>query len=143
MRNRPWRALFRRREEIRFLRPDRSLSKVIGTATALAGPRGTDELDLLRAALAAKPARKTLRMLGIDAQAIADAAALQQHVVNEPGLTDDAKRVFEALSHRCLERQRNGTVVDLLVALVSTPGRAQAVMREMGAGEAELASIID
>jgi hypothetical protein len=141
--------MFRRDKRYAFFHPDRGLQRAYGTATAMASGRnpdlaqGTDSLDLLVAAIAAKPVGQLLRRLDLDGDAIVQRATAARVPVAEPGLTPDAKRVVEAVGHRSLDRRRNATPLDLLVALAGVPGPAKAVLIGVGLNEARLAALVE
>lgn len=103
---------------------------------------GTDSLDLLAAATEARPVAKLLRELGLDHEALVHHASAARVAIKEPGLTPDAKRIIEAVSHRSLERRRNATAMDLFVALATTPGPARDVLIGQGLDEARLAALL-
>jgi hypothetical protein len=59
-----------------------------------------------------------------------------------PGLTDDAKRVVEAVSYQALEARRDPSGLDHLVALAATDIAAQAVLNSMGIDETRLRALV-
>jgi hypothetical protein len=141
--------MLRRRERFRFFREDRGLQRAYGTAAAMASARnperaqGADSLDLLIAATDARPVAKLLRRLDLDRDATVRRANAARIVIDDPGLTPDARRVIEAVTHRALEQQRNPTPVDLFVALAGTPGPAHEVLLDLGLDEARLAALVE
>ena len=125
--------------------PDQGdLKSIYGAATEQAGPYGIDSLDFLGAACVAGGVAKVIRRLGFDpielAGAADDARGRRQP---GPGLTDDAKRVAEAVALRSVELQRGPSGPDLLVALASVETAAQAVLRRVGLDEARLRAVVE
>lgn len=140
-------ALFGRRRS-GFYQPDRKLRDIFACATATASARdrdradGTGSLDLLVAAMGAKPVAKVLRQVGLDPAAVALLANASRGPRSEPGLTADAKRVVEAVSQRSLAHRRDMTPIDLLIALAETPGPARDILLGLGLDEQRLAAAI-
>lgn len=133
-----------KRERFGFLQPKSDLTSIYGAATERAGPYGTDSLDFLAAACVAGSVAKVIRRLGLDPADLAGAAdAARAGRQPAPGLTDDAKQVVEAVAHRSLERQREPSGPDLLVALASVETSTQAVLRSFGLEEARLRAVLE
>lgn len=136
--------MFKRREQVRFFKPKGDLSAIYGAATEGVGPHGVDSLDFLAAAVAAGSVERVLRKLGVDRAALAGAAAdARDGRQPGPGLTDDAKRLVEAVAHRSIERRRDPAGPDLLVAMTAVDTPAQAVLLKMGVDEAHVRAIVD
>ncbi len=128
---------------MRSLKPQGGLTNVFGTATARSGGYGTDSLDLLFAAAAASSGARILRRLGVDPSGVQRAADhVRANRQPEPGLTDDAKRVAEALARHALEGQRNPNTLDLLISLASVDSPAQEVLMAAGVDEARLRAVM-
>jgi hypothetical protein len=131
--------MFRRRERVGFLRPSGDLNAIYGSATQRAGPYGTDSLDLLAAAAGAGSVGKVVRRLGLDPAQLAEAAnEARASRQAGPGLTDDAKRVVEAVAHRSLARGRDASGPDLLLALATVDTAARTVLRRLKIDEISL-----
>lgn len=136
--------MFKRRERVRFLQSKNDLKSIFGEATERAGPYGTDSLDFLAAAAAAATVAKVVRRLGVDPVDLGGAAdEARAGRQPDPGLTEDAKRVVEAISLRSLERQREPSGPDLLVALASVETAARAVLGNLGIDEARLRAVVE
>lgn len=139
-----WAEVFKRRKQVGFLQSKSDLRSIYGAATERAGPYGTDSLDLLAAAAATRTVAKVIRRLGVDPSDLAGAAdegrAGRQP---DPGLTDDAKGVVEAVAHGSLERQREPSGPDLLLALASVETAARAVLARFGIDEARLRAVVE
>jgi hypothetical protein len=125
--------MFWRRREVTFLRPKRDLRAIYSAATQGAGTNGTDSLDLLTAAAREPAVAKLIRKLGVDPAAV-EASASGARVTRQPdpGFTDDAKRVVEALSNRALDQRREPSGADLLLVLATTDTAAQGVLSVFG-----------
>lgn len=120
------------------------LKSIYGAATERAGPYGIDSLDFLAAACGAGSGAKVIRRLALDPAELARAAdEARGRRQPGPGLTDDAKRVVEAVALRSLERLREPSGPDLLVALASVETAAQAVLRSVGLDEARLRAVVE
>ncbi len=135
--------MFGRRRSVTFLHSKRDLAAIYGAATQAAGPGGTDSLDLLSAALRASTVAKLVRRLGVDPAKIVTAAS-QARVSRQPapGLTDDAKRVIEAVSRRALERRREPSGPDLLLSLAAVDTAARQVLNTVGIDEARVRAMV-
>jgi hypothetical protein len=135
--------MFGRPRGVTFRHSKRDLTAIYGAATQAAGPGGTDSLDLLSAALSASTVAKLVRSLGVD-PAKAITATSQARVSREPapGLTDDAKRVIEAVSHRALERRREPSGPDLLLSLAAVDTAARRVLNSVGIDEARVRALV-
>jgi Clp amino terminal domain, pathogenicity island component len=136
--------MFKRRKRVTFLKTNGDLTSIYGTATGRAGPYGTDSLDLLAAAAASGSVAKVVRRFGLDPSLLAgaaDEARASRHA--GPGLTDDAKRVVEAVAHRSLERRRDPSGPDLLIALASVETAARAVLMNLGVDEPRLRAVVE
>jgi len=134
--------MFWRRREVTFLRPKRDLRAIYTAATQGAGTNGTDSLDLLTAA-AREPAVATLiRKLGVDPAVVASSASGARVIRQpDPGFTDDAKRVVEALSDRALDLRRESSGADLLLALATTDTAAQGVLSVFGIDQTRIRAL--
>jgi len=128
--------MFWRRQGMTFLHSKSDLKSIYRAATERAGSGGTDSLDLLTTALQARTIARLIRRLRVDPEVVA-AAANEARVSRQPGsgLTDDAKRVVEAVSHRALERRREPSGPDLLVALAAADTAARQVLNALGIDE--------
>lgn len=127
-----------------FFKPKGDLTAIYGSATERAGQYGIDSLDLLSAAAAAGSVAKVLRRLEVDLAVLAGAAdEARDGRQSGPGLTDDAKRLVEAVAHRSLERRRDPAGPDLLVAMSSVDTPARAVLLDLGVDEARLRAIVE
>ena len=136
--------MFKRRERVAFLQPKGDLKSIFGSATARAGPHGTDSLDFLAAAVASRGVANVVRRLGLEPTVFADAAdRARVSRQADPGLTDDAKRVVEQVGNRSLERGLDPSGPDLLIALASVDTPAQAVLLNLGLDEPRLRSILE
>lgn len=124
---------FFRRNRHTFLHPRHGFWEVVAAAGQEAGPAGVDSLDLLVATLDSPRAARLVTGLGASPQAI-QAAARHAHPARDPrpGLTDDAKAVVEAASHRALIARSDPDVQDLLVGLSVADCQARQVLRAQG-----------
>ena len=134
--------MFWRRRRPTFLHPTRDLREIYGAATASAGSHGTDSLDLLTAAVGSGALADAMRRRGID-PAVVVASAERARLTRQPspGLTDDARRIVETVSHLALEGRRDPSGPDLLVALATTDTPARAVLNSLGIDETRLRTL--
>jgi hypothetical protein len=121
---------------------DRGLAQVWADATLRAGSRGTDSLDLLEAALSTRLGRDALKQLRVEPSVIQAACASARSAVPGPGLTDDARRVIEAMVARAVEGRRDLSAADLLIALATTTTSSRSVLLDLGIGEAEMTAAV-
>jgi hypothetical protein len=124
---------FFRRSRRTFLRPRRGFWEIMAAAGQEAGAAGVDSLDLLVATLDIPRVARLVTGLGASPQAI-QVAARQARTDRDPrpGLTDDAKAVVEAASHRALIARSDPDVQDLLVGLSVADCQARQVLRAQG-----------
>jgi len=116
-----------------FLRPKRSIRDVLGAATREAGSAGIDSLDLLVTTLDTSKAARVVKDLGPTPITIQTAARAGRPSRDQgPGLTDDAKRVIDALGQRAIQRRADPDVVDLLVALATADCLARQILHDHG-----------
>jgi hypothetical protein len=135
--------LFRRTRGIYAIQPRRGFGKVMAAASLEAGPAGIDSLDLLVSALRARKVARLVVKLGVDPVALSGAARSAGSARHpSPGLTDDAKAVVEACSHRALETRKPPDVEDLLIGLSIADCAAGVVLREHGISEDRLIGLI-
>ncbi len=135
-------SLFHRNRWI-FLRPRRRFHQVMAAAGREAGGGGIDSLDLLVATIAAPEGAELLTRLNGDPQAI-EVAARQARVARNPspGLTDDAKVVVEAVSHRALLDRAGPDVQALLVGLALADCPARRVLSRHGIDASRLIGLV-
>lgn len=136
--------MFKKRERMTFLKPKGDLASIFGSATERAGPYGTDSLDLLAAAVASGSVAEVVRRFGLDPSLLAGAAdEARASRGTGPGLSDDAKKIVDAIARRSLERGRDPGGPDLLIALASVETAARAVLMNFGVDEARLRAAIE
>ncbi len=73
------------------------------------------------------------------------AAAIEARVSRQPGpgLTDEAKKVVEAVSDRALERRREPSGPDLLVGLATADTTARQVLNALGIDETRVRALVE
>ena len=110
--------------------------EALSYAVSIAGTGGIDSLDLLAGVLATSPrARRLVSAGGSDLQADIRSAVPWpdwRPRSPEPGLTEEAKRVLDAVSARALSKRQNPTAVDLLVALTMADSAARELLGAHG-----------
>jgi hypothetical protein len=130
---------FFRRKRVRMLHSGRAHRKIFAAATLEAGAHGTDSLDLLVATLDTTEAKRVIKALGADPQAIQSAArGARTDREPEPGLSLDAKAVVEAVAQRVLLAGTDSDIADVLVALAAAKCLAREVLGAHGIDAAGL-----
>jgi len=132
------------RDSITFLREHPDFRQAVAAALQDAGPAGVDSVDLLLAAAGTLRGGCILARLGVDA------ARIQEHApktrlqrVGKPGMTEDAKKVIEAISLRAICQRRGPDIRDLLVGLANTDCVARDVLKQNGIDEERLIALTD
>jgi hypothetical protein len=106
-------------------------------AMSTAGPRGTDSMDLLVAAMESRGGTNAVRQLGFDRDPVLAAArAWDGPRVGSPGLTADAKVVIENVSAQTLSTGAAPGVRELLAALASVDCPASELLASRGMRDA-------
>lgn len=132
--------MFLRRRRMTLLHPGRDVRETVALATDRAGGRATDSLDLLAAATETKAVARLLAARGVQKQAVLDATVATRTDAGPPGLADDARRVMDTMMRRSVERRREPSIVDLLVALATTDSPARSALRALGIVESDIVS---
>lgn len=137
------RLSFFRRNRWTFLRPRRGFREVIAAAGREAGPAGIGSLDLLVATLANAKVARLVRRLDADPGAI-QAAARQANMDRDPlpGLSEDAKAVVEAATHRALAARSEPDAQHLLLGCAIADCRAKRVLEAHGIDAGRLSATL-